>query len=165
MQVWLTNRIKKLGENIESTITQVIVLGLLGGSVAVLAFWKKGLNYVHTILTKPTPLWITIIMGLLYFLYIHLKFRSYSFPNDRNKIKLSKLDLDILICFGQLPDDRSLTANDLSQHFGSKYNQTQYAIDNLCSYDFLMRETPFGEDTIYWLSVKGRDYLAKKNLL
>jgi hypothetical protein len=73
---WLIKRIKKAFENTEATITSVIVIALLGGSATILAISKKALNFSLQILTTPTPLWATILLVLLGYLYIYLKFRQ-----------------------------------------------------------------------------------------
>ena len=76
MKQWLIKRIKKLCENVESTITNVIVITLLsclGGSIYFLTLSKKTLNYFLQIATIPTPLWATIALVLLCCGYIYLK--------------------------------------------------------------------------------------------
>lgn len=78
MREMLKQRIKKLFENTESTITNVILLGLLGGSAAILAVSKKALSVFLQIITTPTPLWATILLVLLCYLYIYLRFRRTS---------------------------------------------------------------------------------------
>lgn len=77
---WLKQRIKKAFENTESTITSVIVLALFGGSATILAVSKKALSVFLQIITIPTPLWATILLVLLGYLYIYLKFRKASVP-------------------------------------------------------------------------------------
>ncbi|MEW6614291.1 MAG: hypothetical protein AB1401_02310 [Thermodesulfobacteriota bacterium] len=77
----MIKRIKKLFENIESTITTLIVLFLLSSSVGILAVSKKALNFFLQTINIPTPLYITIIL-LVVVLILHLKARkSYSSQN------------------------------------------------------------------------------------
>ena len=94
MKQWLKNRIKKLGENIEASITQIIFLALIGGSVTILVVSKKVLGFVHKILIKPTPLWITLMLGLLCCLYIHLKLRKNSLKSPKKYNKISFVEID-----------------------------------------------------------------------
>lgn len=67
---------KKLFENIESAITTVIFLALVGGSIGILAFSKKALNYFLQIANTPTPLWATIVLVALCCGYIYLKWQK-----------------------------------------------------------------------------------------
>lgn len=165
MRVRILNTLKLLASDARQAIVGIILASIVVGFGGALLLSKNLWIYFQSTMQLQTPLWLTIILILLCYLYLRLKFRSYNSFEVREKIKLSKMALDILICFGQLPDDRELTTNDLSQHFGYKYNQTQHAIDTLCNFDLLMTETLLGEDQIYWLSIKGRDYLAKRNFL
>jgi len=73
MREWMIKRIKKAGENIESTLTQIFFVALLGGSVAILAFSKKALTFVLQLINTPTPLWTIIAVGLVLGVYIYLK--------------------------------------------------------------------------------------------
>jgi len=82
MKEWLIRRIKKAGGNIESTLTNIFFLALFGGSVAILAFSKKALSFVLQIAEIPTPLWATILLVLMCFLYIYLKIQLYQ--NSQN---------------------------------------------------------------------------------
>jgi hypothetical protein len=75
MRDWVKHRIKKLFENTESTITNIILLALFGGSATFLAFSKKALYVFLQIATTPTPLWATILLVILVFLYIRKRFR------------------------------------------------------------------------------------------
>ena len=77
MKEWLKRRIKKAGENIESTLTQIFFLVLFGGSVAILAFSKKALNFVLQLLNTSTPLWASISLILLCGLYTSSKLRRH----------------------------------------------------------------------------------------
>ena len=86
MKEWLIKRIKKLFENIESTITTVIVLALLGSSIGILALSKKALNVFLQIANIPTPLWATIVLVLLLTVYIKMK-KSLSSPASNYIIK------------------------------------------------------------------------------
>ena len=81
MKQWLIRRIKKLFENIESTITTVIVLALLS-SIGILALSKKALNFFLQIANIPTPLWATIVLVLLVIVYIKMK--KFSPSSDLN---------------------------------------------------------------------------------
>lgn len=83
MKQWLIRRIKKLFENIESTITTVIGLALLS-SIGILALSKKALNFFLQIANIPTPLWATIVLVLLVAVYIKIA-NSTSKP-PKNKI-------------------------------------------------------------------------------
>lgn len=86
MKQWLLKRIKKLFENIESTITTVIVLALLGGSIGILALSKKALNVFLQIANIPTPLWATIAVVFLVMVYIYLRTkRVNSLPPPKYK--------------------------------------------------------------------------------
>jgi len=79
MKEWLIRRIKKAGENIESTLTQVVSLALFGGSVAILALSKTALNFALQLVNTPTPLWATIVLAFLSSVYIYIKTsRSHS---------------------------------------------------------------------------------------
>ena len=77
MKEWQLKRIKKAGENIESTITQIILVALIGGTATIITFSKTALNFVLQLLNIPTPLWATILLVLLCFIYIYLKLRLY----------------------------------------------------------------------------------------
>ncbi len=77
MKQMLLKRIKKLFENIESTITTVIVLALAGGSIGILALSKKALNIFLHLANIPTPLWATIALVLLCVLYMYLRGNQY----------------------------------------------------------------------------------------
>lgn len=101
MKQWLIQRIKKLFENIESTITTIIVLALLGGSIGILALSKKALTVFLQIANIPTPLWVTIVLVLLVVGYIKIKKSSPSsdpnyiiryFPIDNLKWKVKVYD-------------------------------------------------------------------------
>ena len=76
MREWLIQRVKKAGENIESTLTNILLLALAGGSLGILAFSKKALSFFLQILATPTPVWATILLVLLCYLYIHIRFRK-----------------------------------------------------------------------------------------
>jgi H+/Cl- antiporter ClcA len=65
MKEWLKQRIKKAGENIESTITQIILIVILGGTAAIYAFAKKTFNIILQLLNAPTPLWAAILLIIL----------------------------------------------------------------------------------------------------
>ncbi len=91
MKQWLIKRIKKLFENIESTITTVIVLAILGGSIGILASSKKALNIFLQIVNIPTPLWATIVLVFLVITYIKMKKSSPS-SNLNYKIKYFTID-------------------------------------------------------------------------
>ena len=81
MKQLLINSIKRLFRNTESTITTIIVLSLLGGSVGVLSFSKNLLKLFLQILNIPTPLWATIAVAFLVFVYLKiLNNRSYKIP-------------------------------------------------------------------------------------
>jgi len=82
MKQWITNRIKKLFENTESTITTVIVLAFFGGSASILALSKKASTFFLQILNTPTPLWATILLVLLCCLYTYLKASQYLSKNN-----------------------------------------------------------------------------------
>lgn len=82
MKQWLIKRIKKLFENIESTITTVIVLALLGSSIGILALSKKALNFFLQIVNIPTPLWATIVLVFLVTAYIKIKKSSPSLDSN-----------------------------------------------------------------------------------
>jgi hypothetical protein len=86
MREWLKQRIKKLFENTESTITNIFLLALFGGSATILAVSKKALSAFLQIATTPTPLWATISLVLLVCLYIYIKLRqshsSYVSPSE-----------------------------------------------------------------------------------
>jgi hypothetical protein len=90
MKEWLKRRIKKAAENIESTLTQIFLLALCGGSIAILAFSKKALNFVLQLSSISTPLWATISLILLCGLYASLKLRryqkSYKPPNVQEQL-------------------------------------------------------------------------------
>ena len=91
MKEWLTRRIRKAGENIESTLTQIFFLALCGGSIVILAFSKKALNFFLQFLNISTPLWATISLILLCGLYASLKLRryqkSYKPPNVQEELR------------------------------------------------------------------------------
>ncbi len=94
MREWLKRRIKKAGENIESTITNAILVLIAGSYLTILAFSKRAVDFTHQLLTTPTPLWATISLVLLCYVYVYLKFRgvqSSSVPQsvttDEHKIK------------------------------------------------------------------------------
>ena len=82
MKQWLIKRIKKLFENIESTITTVIVIALLGGSLGILALSKRALNFFLQIINIPTPIWATILLVLLVFAYLKIKKAHSSSKSD-----------------------------------------------------------------------------------
>lgn len=86
MKEWLIKRIKKLFENIESTITTVIVLALLSGSIGILALSKKALNVFLQIANIPTPLWATIVLVLLVTVYKNEKISLISSLQLYNQI-------------------------------------------------------------------------------
>jgi len=103
MKQWLITRIKNLFGNIESTITQILLIAFLGGSVAILAFSKKALNFFLQIANIPTPLWATIALVLLVACYIKTKKSSPSsdlnykieyFPIDNLKWKAKVYDYE-----------------------------------------------------------------------
>lgn len=165
MQEWLIRRIKKAGENIESTLTQIFFLALLGGSVAILALSKKALSFALQLAITATPLWATISLTLLCCLYVYLRTQSYTHHGFEPKPKLSKLALHILAFFGQQQGDVWVTTKNLSTVSKTSFNQTQLAIDQLLHFNFLYVEAPYGEDPIYWLSTEGRAFLEKEKLL
>ncbi len=74
---WLIIRLKKAGENIESTLSQIFFLALFGGSLAILALSKKALYFVLQLANTATPLWATIALILLCGLYMYLKGNRY----------------------------------------------------------------------------------------
>jgi len=76
MKEWLLNRIKKAGENIESTLTQIFFVALFGGPTAILALSKKARDFALQLADTQTPLWATILLVLLCCLYIYLKVRK-----------------------------------------------------------------------------------------
>jgi hypothetical protein len=88
MKQWLIQRTKKLFENIESTITTVIVLALLGGSIGILALSKKALTYFLQIANIPTPLWATIALAFVVVGYIYLKKRKKIQSSEPSDYKL-----------------------------------------------------------------------------
>lgn len=130
MKQWLINRIKKLGENIESSITQVIVLALFGGSLAILAFWKKALDLIQKTLIKPTPLWITIILGLLCCLYIHSNIGKYPFDSPKLKREIDPCEIEILkYFFNQIHDDNS--SEGIAEYMGLNLQVILFHLINL----------------------------------
>jgi hypothetical protein len=87
MREWLKQRIKKLFENTESTITNIILLALFGGSATILAVSKKALSVFLQIINTPTPLWATISLVLLGCGYIYLKFRKLHSSSLSQKVE------------------------------------------------------------------------------
>lgn len=164
MKQWLIRRLKKAGENIESTLTQLFFLALFGGSVAILALSKKALHFALQLAIAPTPLWATISLALLCSLYVYLKTRSYTLRNNESKTDLSQTALNILTFFGKQSDTCSTTKK-LSEIFKITFNQTQFAIDELLRLNFLYTEIEWVNDQKHWLSTEGREFLGKENLL
>jgi hypothetical protein len=155
--------LKLFAADTRQAIVGYIVVGLVlaGGGVHFLT--KTTIKTVLQIANTPTPLWATISLTLLCCLYVYLKTRSYS-PRT-HKIKLSKPAKDILIFFGQQHETQFMTTH-LSHKFNLTINQTQFALDELHSHDFLYAENSYelGRRR-YWLSPVGREYLGKNNLM
>jgi len=77
MKEWLKRRIKKAAENIESTITQLFLIFLLGGTAAIYTFAKNTFNIILKLINSPTPLWLSILLIILCVLYTRLRIRQH----------------------------------------------------------------------------------------
>jgi len=89
---WLLNRLKKAFENTESTITSIIVLAVLGGSVGILSFSQKALSFFLQLLKTPTPLWATIALVFLAGICIYLKLHK-PYPSTAPKPKTKYISI------------------------------------------------------------------------
>ena len=165
MKEWLTRRMKKAGENIESTLTQIFFLALVGGTAAILALSKTALSFVLQLAAMPTPLWVAISLTILCCTYVYLRSRSYIYHEAEPDSKISQHAKSILILFGQQANDICLTTENLSAPFGTTFHQTQAAIDQLTHLGLLYPHASYAEDTSYSLSTKGRAFLNKEKLL
>jgi hypothetical protein len=135
MRAWLKERIKKAFENTESTITSVIVLALFGGSAAILAVYKKALGFFLQILTTPTPLWATILLIPLCYLYIYLKLRKTPLSSIPLQQLLPQDDLNTLtLKFGIYWDKNKQPHCPTCKTPLSRYKEEQSASGNFSAY-------------------------------
>jgi len=151
------------GDTRRATVGYIIgYLILAGGGLVILT--KTTINTVFQLANTLTPLWATIALILLCCIYTYIKILPYTTSNADNP-KLSDIALRILTFFGQQQGETWLTTKELPISPKTSFNQTQHAIDQLLNLDFLYIETPYGEDSIYKLSTKGRAFLGKEKLL
>lgn len=73
MKEWMQRRIKKFGENIESTITSALFWLIVGGPLVLVATYKFLRDFFLQLLQEPTPLWATTVMIAICCLYTYAK--------------------------------------------------------------------------------------------
>lgn len=107
-----------------------------------------------------------VFSALCFLVLLVISYRpKASFQKEaKSKKDISCDALRILTVFGNHGDAR-LTTRDICASRKQSFNKTQLAIDELLKFDLLFSDTPWGEDTFYWLSNKGRKLLGKENLL
>ena len=163
MQQWLKKRLIKLFENIESTITTVIVFALIGGAIGILALSKKALNCFLHIVNTPTSLWATIALVLLLGGYIYLKkpkVHSFSSPT----ITLPKHQKDILLYLLNHVGD-TLTFEIVNLLNTSK-DIAKYHLQELRKKQFISEGLPILPGQQSWnLNDKGKKYLIENKLI
>ncbi len=71
---WMIKNIKKVSSDVRTAIVSMVLLVIFGGAAGFLAWSETALNLLTEILKSPTPLWGTITLVLLVFLY--LKYES-----------------------------------------------------------------------------------------
>lgn len=79
--------------DIGTGLTVAILLGLVGLS-ALISFLTNTLDYVIQILTLPTPLWGTIVLALLCYMYFHIKYKIFLSRKTLGNAEADKINID-----------------------------------------------------------------------
>lgn len=117
------------------------------------------------LLLKSLSVALLLALGLVALLITSSPKHKASLTKEAKSRKdLSANALLILTIFGKQGVER-LTTEQFSKALDLSFNNAQYAIDELLRFNFLHVDTPWGEDSVYWLSSKGRALLGKEKLL
>lgn len=120
---------------------------------------------VYTNILLTLILCLLSLIAFVIFLLIRIKEKNVITPKEpKNKRDLSKNALKILAFFGH-ESNIEFTNEELRKYFDLSFNKLQVAIDELTEVDFLYIETPYGEESVYELSEKGRGFLERNDLL
>ena len=131
----LIKLLKSLGGDIRQTIVSVVVIGALSVYGGLLLLSNAVLNYSIQLLTMSTPLWATILLILLGYIYIYLKLQKIKSLITSSQRTLSQDNLNNLtLKFGIYWDKNKQAHCPTCKTPLSQYKEEQRASGNFYSY-------------------------------
>jgi predicted transcriptional regulator len=167
--------LKLIGADTRSAIVSYIVVALILAMGGLSALYKRTQDVALQILTTPTPIWATILLVLLGYLYIQIKVRTQNSP-DTSNVVLDEPKINILkILFAQ-----NASTEQVAKKLGIQLQTAAYHLEELASLNMILLQRfsqqlpggggPFDMPSLrrysaWTLKQVGRKYLLDNNLI
>lgn len=168
MKQSLPQLIKILISDMRQAIIGIILGALILSVGGIYLFAKNVWHWLQTTMQLSVPLWVTILLVLLSWLYTYLKFgKSRSFNNKPSDvITLDEIELKILIYFATQEHDK-ISPEDISKSVDINLQLAIFHLNNLKNKQMVDSRpiAPFDHSPKqFWtLSQPGRRYLIENN--